>query len=337
MRAYLGVMAAPVYCTRTASRLVRTYTDRHGLKELVKELLGQDLSKQQQTSDWGAPEISDAQREYAASDVRYLHRLKEQLDERLERERPHRAGPGLLRLPAGARPARPRRLGRGGHLRPCLKAASPQAARRARKRHWAEPGSRHDRLVKLAKIGLPVVGAALARRSWRSRRSTREGEVSFILDKNKVEQAAGADAGRGGALYRRPTTRRQQVRRSAPTARSSRPATSRSSTSRACARGSSSTAGPLAIAALNGRYNLDRKQIEVDGPVRVAGPDGYRLRTRDVDGRPQASASCQPAAGSAGAMRLGEFEAGRLSADLGARDVVLDGRVRLKIVQGAVR
>jgi ribonuclease D len=79
-------MAAPVYCTRTASRLVRTYTDRHGLKELVKEMLGQDLSKQQQTIDWGAPDISDAQREYAASDVRYLHRLKDQLDQRLIRE-----------------------------------------------------------------------------------------------------------------------------------------------------------------------------------------------------------------------------------------------------------
>ena len=86
IRAYLGVMAGPAYCTRTASRLIRTYTDRHSLKELVKEILGQDLSKQQQTSDWGAPEINDAQREYAASDVRYLHRLKEQLDQRLERE-----------------------------------------------------------------------------------------------------------------------------------------------------------------------------------------------------------------------------------------------------------
>ena len=86
MRAYLGIMAAPVYCTRTASRLVRTYTDRHGLKDLVKELLGHDLSKQQQTSDWGAPDLSDAQREYAASDVRYLHALKEKLDERMARE-----------------------------------------------------------------------------------------------------------------------------------------------------------------------------------------------------------------------------------------------------------
>ena len=87
MRAYLGIVAAPLYCTRTASRLIRTYTDRHGLKELVKEMLQTDLSKQQQTSDWGAPEISDAQREYAASDVRYLHRLRDELDRRLVREK----------------------------------------------------------------------------------------------------------------------------------------------------------------------------------------------------------------------------------------------------------
>ncbi len=83
---YIGVVAAPVYCTKTASRLVRTYTDRHGLKELVRELLGQDISKQQQSSDWGASELSDAQKEYAASDVRYLHALKEKLDTRLVRE-----------------------------------------------------------------------------------------------------------------------------------------------------------------------------------------------------------------------------------------------------------
>jgi ribonuclease D len=86
IRAYLGVMAEPVYCTKTASRLIRTYTDRHGLKELVRELTGHEISKQQQSSDWGAPELSDAQKEYAASDVRYLHQLKERLDERLERE-----------------------------------------------------------------------------------------------------------------------------------------------------------------------------------------------------------------------------------------------------------
>jgi len=86
MQAYLGIMAAPIYCTRTASRLVRTYTDRHGLKDLVKELLNHDLSKQQQTSDWGSDELTDAQRDYAANDVRYLHALKEKLDERLQRE-----------------------------------------------------------------------------------------------------------------------------------------------------------------------------------------------------------------------------------------------------------
>ena len=83
---YLGVVAAPVYCTKIASRLVRTYTDRHGLKELVRELLGQEISKQQQSSDWGGPVLSDAQKDYAASDVRYLHALKEELDRRLARE-----------------------------------------------------------------------------------------------------------------------------------------------------------------------------------------------------------------------------------------------------------
>lgn len=83
---YLGVVAAPVFCTKIASRLVRTYTDRHGLKELVREILGLEISKQQQSSDWGGPELSEAQREYAASDVRYLHRLKDAFDVRLARE-----------------------------------------------------------------------------------------------------------------------------------------------------------------------------------------------------------------------------------------------------------
>lgn len=86
MLCYLKVAAQPVYCTKTASRLVRTYTDRHGLKDLVREILGQEVSKQQQSSDWGAPELSDAQKDYAASDVRFLHALREKLDERLERE-----------------------------------------------------------------------------------------------------------------------------------------------------------------------------------------------------------------------------------------------------------
>lgn len=81
-----ATMPEPVFCTKIASRLVRTYTDRHGLKDLCRELLGIELSKQQQSSDWGAETLSDAQLEYAASDVLYLHRLKEKLDAYLERE-----------------------------------------------------------------------------------------------------------------------------------------------------------------------------------------------------------------------------------------------------------
>lgn len=81
-----GVVTGPVYCTKIASKLVRTYTDRHGLKDLVRELLNVDLSKQQQSSDWGAEKLSDAQLEYAASDVLYLHDLKRHLDRMLRRE-----------------------------------------------------------------------------------------------------------------------------------------------------------------------------------------------------------------------------------------------------------
>ncbi|MDJ0859449.1 MAG: ribonuclease D [Dinoroseobacter sp.] len=81
-----GVRAAPVYCTKIASKLVRTYTDRHGLKALLQEVLGIDISKQQQSSDWGASALSDAQIEYAASDVLYLHKLREEMNKRLARE-----------------------------------------------------------------------------------------------------------------------------------------------------------------------------------------------------------------------------------------------------------
>ena len=85
-KAHLGLVTAPVYCTKIASKLARTYTDRHGLKDVVKELLGVDLSKAQQSSDWGAPELSPEQVGYAASDVLYLHPLKARLDAMLERE-----------------------------------------------------------------------------------------------------------------------------------------------------------------------------------------------------------------------------------------------------------
>lgn len=86
LKAALGVLTAPVYCTKIASRLVRTYTDRHGLKDLLRETIDVDISKQQQSSDWGAPVLSQAQMDYAASDVLYLHRVKAVLDARLARE-----------------------------------------------------------------------------------------------------------------------------------------------------------------------------------------------------------------------------------------------------------
>lgn len=81
-----GALASPVYCTKIASKMTRTFTDRHGLKVLLQDLVGIDISKQQQQSDWGADSLSDAQLDYAASDVLYLHKLKEELDARLARE-----------------------------------------------------------------------------------------------------------------------------------------------------------------------------------------------------------------------------------------------------------
>jgi ribonuclease D len=86
MHKYLGVLATPIYCTKIASKLVRTYTDRHGLKDIVSELAGVELSKQQQSSDWAATELSEQQLAYAASDVLYLHTVKRRLDQMLERE-----------------------------------------------------------------------------------------------------------------------------------------------------------------------------------------------------------------------------------------------------------
>jgi ribonuclease D len=86
MKQYLGVETAPIYCTKIASKLVRTYTDRHGLKDLASELLGLELSKQQQSSDWGAAKLSDSQMAYAAHDVLHLHAIKDKLDAMLARE-----------------------------------------------------------------------------------------------------------------------------------------------------------------------------------------------------------------------------------------------------------
>jgi ribonuclease D len=86
LKVWLGVDVAPIYCTKIASKLARTYTDRHGLKDLVREMLGIELSKQQQSSDWGLPVLSDAQKQYAALDVIYLHEIRSRLDAMLRRE-----------------------------------------------------------------------------------------------------------------------------------------------------------------------------------------------------------------------------------------------------------
>lgn len=86
MREYLGIRVAPIYCTRTASRLARTYTDKHGYKDICKELLGVDISKHQQTSDWGSSTLTQEQVDYAASDVLHLHKLKAKLDDMIARE-----------------------------------------------------------------------------------------------------------------------------------------------------------------------------------------------------------------------------------------------------------
>src|SRR6202040_4281024 len=114
----LGVMPSPVYCTKIASRLSRTYTDKHGLKDLVREVLGQEISKQQQSSDWGAPDLTDAQISYAAADVLYLHALKERLDTMLAREGREKLAAACFRfLPDRVRLPLPRVV-RGGQFSP---------------------------------------------------------------------------------------------------------------------------------------------------------------------------------------------------------------------------
>ena len=118
----LGVMPQPVYCTKIASRLARTYTDKHGLKDLARELLGVDMSKQQQSSDWGAEALTDAQLAYAASDVLHLHALQGEARRDAGPRGPDGTGRGLLPVPARPGPARPGRLGRRGHFRPFLTA-----------------------------------------------------------------------------------------------------------------------------------------------------------------------------------------------------------------------
>jgi len=201
------------------------------------------------------------------------------------------------------------------------------------KRHWAEPGSRHDQVVRYAKIGLPIVAVLfiliLAVAPFDQR-----GDVSFILDKKEVDKAAermrietARYSGEDNKGNKFEITAERAVQQS-----SDQPIVNIEGMMARLGL----TQGPVTIAANHGRYDLDTHLVDVVGPVRVVGPDGYRLETRDVsvDLKQRTMRSHGPASG---AMRLGQFEAGQLSADLGERKIVLGGGARLKIVQGAVR
>jgi lipopolysaccharide export system protein LptC len=200
-------------------------------------------------------------------------------------------------------------------------------------RHWAEPGSRHDVVIRAVKYGLPVLIVGLVF-MLAIAPFDRRGDVSFILDKNEVEQA-------------RERMRVEQARYTGEDNKGQRfliiadRAVQQSSnvpvvTIEGVRARLNLARGPLSIAALKGRYDLEQEMVVVDGPVRVVGPDGYRLATRDVtvnlDNR-----TMQSKGAVSGEMPLGRFQAGSLNADLDERTVRLNGGVRLKIVQGAVR
>jgi lipopolysaccharide export system protein LptC len=205
--------------------------------------------------------------------------------------------------------------------------------RRGVKQRWAVPGSAHDRLVRWSKVVLPsAVGVLIAVLAVAP--LDREGDVSFILDKKKVENApermrveAARYTGTDDKGQRFEIVANSAIQRS-----SDEPIVDISGMFAQLRLGQ----GPVRIGANQGRYNLDTQEIAIEGPIRVLGPDGYRLATRDVniDLKRRQVVSEGPVSGS---MRLGTFQAQRLRADLGTRTVVLDGRARLKIVQGAVR
>jgi len=211
--------------------------------------------------------------------------------------------------------------------------ADAVARKRPRKDRWAVPGSAHDRLVRFAKVALPsAVGALIAVLALAP--LGKHNDVSFILDKKKVQNAQEAmrvEAARyvgtddKGQQFTMVANRAIQPTSDVPVV----------DISGMLAR-LNLAQGPLLVAANRGRYNLDTQKVNVDGPVKVVGGDGYRLVTRDVtvDLKHRQLASAGPVSGG---MRLGQFEAGQLKADLGTRTVVLDGGARLKIVQGAVR
>ena len=204
---------------------------------------------------------------------------------------------------------------------------------RLAKQRWAQPGSGHDKIVRWTKIVLPsAVGILLAILALAP--LDRKGDVSFILDKKKV-QSAPERMRVESARYTGTDDKGQQFVMLA-----NRAIQRSSDTPLVDIRGMfarlNQAQGPMLIAADQGRYNLDTQRVAIDGPVKVAGADGFKLNTSNVmvDLKDRQLASQGPAQG---AMRLGQFSANRISADLRDHKVVLDGRARLKIVQGAVR
>ncbi len=209
-----------------------------------------------------------------------------------------------------------------------------EAATRNRvvRQHWAEPGSRHDRIVRLTKFGLPIVilllVAMLAIAPF-----DRQGDVSFILDKKQVDKAAERMRVET-ARYTGEDDRGQKFSITAERALQKISDEPVVDIERMAAR-LDLARGPLTIIADKARYDLDAHTVDVIGPVRVSGPDGYRLVTRNVRINLKAR-TLVSAAPVEGEMRLGRFAAGGLYADLGERLVRLGGGARLKIVQGAV-
>ena len=204
---------------------------------------------------------------------------------------------------------------------------------RETKQRWAVPGSSHDKIVRFAKIALPsavgVVIAFLAMAPLENR-----GDVSFILDKNEVENVP----------------ERMRVEQARYTGEDNRGQKFQITANRALQRTSEQpivdiwgmlarfglSQGPVTVAANQGQYNLDEQKVAVPGPVRVNGPEGQQLVTRNVTVDLKKNTMTSEG-GVAGRMELGQFQAGRLRADLRSGTVVLDGGTRLKIVQGAVR
>jgi lipopolysaccharide export system protein LptC len=201
------------------------------------------------------------------------------------------------------------------------------------KQRWAVPGSSHDRIIRFAKVALPSgVGALIAFLALAP--LDKSGDISFILDKNEVESAP----------------ERMRVEQARYVGEDNRGQKFQITANRALQRTSDQpivdiwgmlarfglTQGPVTVAADQGRYNLDEQQVSVVGPVRVAGPEGEQLVTNNVTVDLKQNV-VRGDGGVSGRMELGQFQAGRLRADLNSRTIVLDGGTRLKIVQGAVR